>query len=97
MAAARRAMTLHRLRLEMDHGRPLDSAMQALHLRMSPARRAALERQIGQWPASKLGRLPDSLRIASGRTRRDAKIAEITAMRALWAIASSARAVASQA
>ena len=97
MAAARRAMTLHRLRLEMDHGRPLDSAMQALHLRMSPARRAALERQIGQWPASKLGRLPDSLRVASGRTRRDAKIAEITAMRALWAIASSARAVASQA
>jgi DNA polymerase-3 subunit delta len=97
MAAARRAMTLHRLRLEVDHGRPLDSAMQALHLRMSPVRRGALERQVGQWPASKLGRLPDSLRIASGRVRRDAKMAEITAMRALWAIASSARAAVSQA
>ncbi len=96
MAAARRAMTLHRLRLEVDHGRPLESAMQALHLRMSPARRAALERQVGQWPAARLGRLPESLSIASGRARRDARMAEITAMRALWAIASSARAVASR-
>ena len=92
MAAARRAMMLHRLRLEVDHGGSLETAVQALYLRMSPARRSALERQIGHWPALKLGRLPDSLRAASGRVRRDAKMAEIMTMRALWAIASSARA-----
>ena len=97
MAAARRAMTLHRLRLEADRGRPLKSAMDELHLRMSPARRGALERQVSQWPAARLGRLPDSLRVAAARARREAGLAEITAMRALWAIASSARAAALQA
>lgn len=92
MAIARRAMLLHRLRLEVDHGRSLDMVLQALHVRMPPARRGALEKQLGRWPALRLGRLSDSLRTASGRLRRDAKMAEITTMRALWAIASSARA-----
>jgi DNA polymerase-3 subunit delta len=95
MAAARRAMILHRLRLEMDHGRSFETAAQGQHLRMSPARRGALERQVGQWPALKLGRLSDSLRTASGRVRRETKMAEIMTMRALWAIASGARAATS--
>ena len=91
-AAARRAMTLHRLRLEVDDGRSLDAAIQGLYLRMPPMRRPALARQVGHWPAAKLGRLSVSLRAAAEKVRRDARMAEITATRALWAIASSARA-----
>ncbi|MGO8834224.1 MAG: DNA polymerase III subunit delta [Roseiarcus sp.] len=95
LAVVRRATILHRLRLEMDHGRSLEAAMQALYVRMPSPRRGAFEKQIDRWPTLKLGRLSDSLRTASGRARRDAGMAEITTMRALWAIASSARAAGS--
>jgi DNA polymerase-3 subunit delta len=92
MAIVRRAIALHRLRLDMDHGRSLEAAMQAQYMRLSPARRGALERQTARWSAAKLGRLSGPLRTASERVRRDAKMAEVLTMRALWAIASSARA-----
>jgi DNA polymerase III subunit delta len=91
IAIVRRALMLHRLRLDMDNGRSLEAALQAQYIRMSPMRRGALERQTARWSAAKLGRLSGSLRTASERVRRDAKMAEIVAMRALWAIASSAR------
>jgi DNA polymerase-3 subunit delta len=95
IAIIRRALMLHRLRLEMDNGRSLEAALQSQYVRLSPIRRGALERQATRWSTVKLGRLAASLRTASERVRRDAKMAEITAMRALWAIASSARATVS--
>ncbi len=95
MAIVRRAMLLHRLRIEVDRGRSFETALQALYVKMSPARRGALEKQIDRWPAARLARLSESLRTASARVRRDARMAEVTAMRTLWAIASSARAASS--
>jgi DNA polymerase III subunit delta len=91
MAIVRRTLMLHRLRLDMDAGRSLEAALQAQYIRMSPLRRGALERQIARWSAVRLGRLSGPLRTASERVRRDAKMAQIIAMRALWAIASGAR------
>jgi DNA polymerase-3 subunit delta len=95
LTIVRRALTLHRLRLDMDHGKSFEATTQAHYVRMSPARRSALERQTARWSADKLGRLATSLRIASERVRRDAKMAVPVTMRALWAIASGARAAVS--
>jgi DNA polymerase-3 subunit delta len=91
IAIVRRTLLLHRLKLDMDAGRSLEAALQAQYVRMSPLRRGALERQAARWSAAKLGRLAAPLRSASERARRDAKMAEIVTMRALWAIASGAR------
>jgi DNA polymerase-3 subunit delta len=87
-----RAMLLHRLRLAMDEGRSLEAALQAQYVRLSPTRRAPLERQISRWSNARLARLLGSLRPTAARVRIDAKMATMTSMRALWAIASSARA-----
>ena len=92
VAIVRRALLLHRLRLDMDGGRSLDAALQTQYVRMSPLRRSALERQTARWTATKLIRMTSALRLAAERARKDAKMAEIIAMRALWAIASGARA-----
>jgi DNA polymerase-3 subunit delta len=91
IAIVRRALMLHRLRLDMDGGRSLEAALQAQYIRLSPMRRSALERQTARWSTAKLGGLSGPLRAASERARRDAKMAEFVTMRALWAIASSAR------
>jgi DNA polymerase-3 subunit delta len=90
-AIVRRALLLQRLRLEIDQGRSLESVLQTQHVRMSPLRRGALEKQVGRWSAQKLARLPGSLWSASSRVRRDARMAKFITMRALWALASSAR------
>jgi DNA polymerase III subunit delta len=87
-----RALLLHRLRLAMDDGRSFETAVQTQYVRLSPIRRSALEKQAGRWSSSKLGGLLRALRPASANVRRDAYIAQPIAMRALWAIASSARA-----
>jgi DNA polymerase-3 subunit delta len=87
-----RAMLLHRLRLAMDDGRSFEAALQGQYVRLSPIRRGALERQAGRWATLRLGGLLRALRLASANVRRDANMAQATAMRTLWAIASSARA-----
>ena len=87
-----RAMLLHRLRLAMEDGRSFEAAMQAQYVRLSPIRRVALEKQAGRWSSVRLGGLLRALRQTSANVRRDAQMAKPTAMRALWAIASSARA-----
>jgi DNA polymerase-3 subunit delta len=87
-----RALLLHRLRLAMDEGRSLESALQSSYVRMSPVRRGALERQAARWSATRLARLTGPLRAAAGRVRMEPKMATMAAMRALWGIASGARA-----
>jgi DNA polymerase III subunit delta len=90
-AVIRQVNLLHRLRLEMEAGRTFEAALQAARARVFFQRRAALERAAAQWTAVKLGRLLSPLQAAALRIRRDAAIGEASALRALWAIASSAR------
>ena len=90
-ALIRRLVLLHRIALEMQAGARIDAVLQTLYVRLPPMRKSALERQSSRWSAARLGRLLPSLQNAAGRLRRDPKMAEITAMRALWALGSSAR------
>ena len=92
ISLVRRLVLLHRVKLEMDAGARFDSVLQSLYVRLPPSRKGALERQASRWSAARLGRLFSALQNASARVRRDPKLAEITAMRALWALGSSARA-----
>jgi len=91
-AVIRQAALLQRLRLEMDSGRPFETALQAARARVFFTRKGALERAANRWSAARLNRLFAPLQAAALRVRQDAAIAEPSALRALWAIASSARA-----
>jgi DNA polymerase III delta subunit len=66
--------------------------LQAARARVFFARRTALERAANRWTTTKLARLFAPLQAAAFRARQDADIAEPSALRALWAIASSAKA-----
>jgi DNA polymerase-3 subunit delta len=90
-ALIRQASLLHRLRLEMDSGRTFETALQATRTRVFFARKAALERAASRWSAARLNRLFAPLQAAALRVRQDADIAGPTTLRALWAVASSAR------
>jgi DNA polymerase-3 subunit delta len=90
-ALIRQASLLHRLRLEMDSGRSFEVALQAARARVFFARKTALERAANRWSAARLNRLFPPLQAAALRVRQDADVVEPTALRALWAIASSAR------
>jgi DNA polymerase III subunit delta len=91
-AIVSRSILLHRLRLTMDEGRSFEAALQTQYVRLSPARRGVLERQASRWSALRLGGLLRALRPVAANVRRDTHIATPLAMRALWAIASGARA-----
>ncbi|HEV3042342.1 MAG TPA: DNA polymerase III subunit delta [Roseiarcus sp.] len=90
-AVVRHASLLHRLRIEMDSGRSFDTALQATRTRVFFARRTALERAADRWTAARLARLFGPLRAAALRVRHEGAVAEPSALRALWSIASSAR------
>jgi DNA polymerase III subunit delta len=86
-----RLLLLHRLRLEMDQGRPFDTACQALYVKLPPPARRALAKQAERWTSESIaGRLP-AVRLASARVRGDARLAEVLATRALWALAARGR------
>jgi DNA polymerase III subunit delta len=91
-ALIRHCGLLHRLRVEMDSGRSFETALQSARARVFFTRRAALERAANRWTSTRLGRLFTPLQAAAFRARQDADVAEPSALRALWAVASSARA-----
>jgi DNA polymerase-3 subunit delta len=89
---AARVTLLHRIRLEMDAGRSFDGAAQALFVRLSKEGRDALARQARLWSAAALGRRLPAIQTVAARGRRDARLARALATRALWALATGARA-----
>jgi DNA polymerase III subunit delta len=91
MRLVQRLILLHRLRLEMDQGRPFEAACQALFVKLPLSARRALARQAERWTSESIaGRLP-AVRLASARVRADARLGEVLATRALWALASRGR------
>ncbi len=86
-----RVTLLHRIRVEMDAGRSFDGAAQALFVRLSPDGRGALARQAQLWSAAALGRRLPAIQTVAARGRRDARLAQALATRALWALATGAR------
>jgi DNA polymerase III subunit delta len=87
-----RLTLLHRLRLEMDQGRPFEAACQALFVKLPPSARRALARQAERWTTESIAQRLPAIRQASARVRSESKLAEVLATRALWALASQGRA-----
>jgi DNA polymerase-3 subunit delta len=87
-----RLTLLHRLRLEMEHGRSFDAAMQAQYVRLSPTARAALAKQAERWSSAMLAKRFAAIATLSARARRDTRLAGVLATRALWSLAQGVRA-----
>ena len=85
-----RLTLLHRLRLEMDQGRPFDAACQALFVKLPISARRALAKQAERWTTGSIAERLPAVRQASARVRTETRLAEVLATRALWALASRA-------
>jgi DNA polymerase III subunit delta len=83
-AALRHATALHRARLDAETGR---SGLGAGFGR----RNAAMERHLRHWPSDRLARAIIALNQAIGKARREPKLADQIALRALWALALQAK------
>lgn len=86
-----RMLLLHRLRLEMDQGRPFDAACQALFVKLPLAARRALARQGERWTSASIAERLPAIRQASARVRVDPRLGDVLATRALWSLASRGR------
>ena len=86
-----RLTLLHRLRLEMDQGRPFEAACQALFVKLPMSARRALAKQAERWTTESIAQRLPAVRLASARVRTETQLAEVLATRALWALASGRR------
>ena len=86
-----RLTLLHRLRLEMDQGRPFEAACQALFVKLPISARRALAKQAERWTTESIAQRLPVVRQASARVRTESQLAEVLATRALWALASGRR------
>ena len=83
-AALRHATLLHRAKLAMEGG---GSEPQGFY----GPRKAAAESQLRLWDASRLAKAVTMLGEATGRARREPRLAQPIAVRALWTVAFAAR------
>ena len=84
-SALRHATMLHRARLAMDGGGGESGGFYG-------ARKAAAEQQLRMWDAPRLAKAVTILGDAIGRARREPRLAQAIAVRALWSVALAARA-----
>jgi DNA polymerase III subunit delta len=91
MRLVARLTLLHRLRLEMDQGRPFEAACQALFVKLPMSARRALARQAERWTSESIAQQLPAVRVASARVRGESRLAEVLAARALWTLASRSR------
>lgn len=81
-AALRHAIALHRARLDAETGRGAGENYR---------RGAAFDRQVRSWTSEKLARGISALSQAIGKARREPALAELIAVRGLWAVALAAK------
>ncbi|RFB78035.1 DNA polymerase III subunit delta [Methylovirgula sp. 4M-Z18] len=89
--ALRHAISLHRARLDIDGGKPLEGALMSAMPRLFWKRKATVQRQLNGWSETKLARAIAILAEAVGRARREPRLGEVIAVRALWAVALAAK------
>lgn len=80
----RHAAILHRIRLDIEHGRPRAEATLAHGRAVHFKRHKRLETQVGLWTADALARAVEALADALPRIRREHRLADMIAVRALW-------------
>ncbi len=85
--ALRHAISLHRARLDYEGA---DTAGGETRARSTYGRAGAMERQMRAWNAARLARIISGLAEAIGKVRREPRLAEVVAVRALWAVALAA-------
>lgn len=85
LMALRHAMSLHKARVALDAGAPMDNVVAAA--RMFYKRKAAFQRQVTRWPASALEGAIASLREGMALSRRNGGLGETIASRAFLTIA----------
>jgi DNA polymerase-3 subunit delta len=83
-SALRHATALHRSRIAMDQGAGFEGPFYG-------PRRAAAEQQLRSWDAGRLARMVEVIGEAVGRARREPRLAQPIAVRALWTVALAAR------
>lgn len=83
-SALRHATALHRARIAMDGGGGGDGGFYG-------ARRALAEQQLRLWDAERLAKTVTILGDAIGHARREPRLAQAIAVRALWAVALAAQ------
>ena len=83
-SALRHASALHRARVAMDSGGAGDGAFYG-------PRKALAQAQLRRWNEQRLGRAVAILGEAVGRARREPRLAQAIAVRALWTVALAAR------
>ncbi len=87
-AALRYAVALHRARLAIDAGQSADQALSLVFRSgVGFGRRGLIEKHLRAWPREKLFRVIRALADLIGRTRREQRIGEALAERALLSIA----------
>jgi DNA polymerase-3 subunit delta len=86
--ALRHALTLHRARLDYELAGASGGDTKA---RSTYGRAASMDRQMQAWSSARLARAVSILAEAIGKVRREPRLAEIVAVRALWAVALAAR------
>ena len=87
----RRLTLLRRIRVDMERGRSFEAAMQTQAVRISPSGRTALGKQAERWSSSALSKRLVAAAALAARVRRDPRLADILATRALWSLASGLR------
>jgi len=85
-AALRHVMALHKARLQIDRGTPVDQITARTHWK----RKASMQRQLGRWTATSLEQAIATLREAQAQARRSGAIGETVAARCLLTIATRA-------
>ncbi|MGA2638365.1 DNA polymerase III subunit delta [Methylocella sp.] len=85
-AALRHALGLRRARLDLDAGAPARAPFGG-----GPRRAQIFDAHLSTWTAARLARAVEILAEAINKLRREPKLAEAIALRALWRIAGSAR------
>jgi DNA polymerase-3 subunit delta len=86
--ALRHALALHRARLDYELAGGSGGEAKA---RSAYGRAASADRQMQVWSSARLARAVSILAEAIGKVRREPRLAEIVAVRALWAVALAAR------
>lgn len=84
-AALRHAIALHRARILRDSGGGSNGGD------FYGPRRALAEQQLRRWDAERLGKAVGTLSEAVGRARREPRLAQAIAVRALWSVALASR------
>jgi DNA polymerase III subunit delta len=86
-AAVRHGVLLHRACLAMRDGKSIQESIDAVAPRFFFRRRQGLERQLRQWTETRLFKALAVLAEASGRARREHRLASVLTSRALWSVA----------